>query len=149
MMKALDIQWTLVPFQGGGSAMQALLSGDADVTMGFPSTLAGQMASGDVRVLATAGAERIYEDVPTFAEVGVEGDVGFMHRVVMAPADTPAEVLTQLEEAFAALEVDKTFTRMMGRLGENVDIINGEAYQEMRVEHDGAYKVLVEQLTAQ
>lgn len=48
------------------------------VIMGFPSTLSSLLASGDVRVLATAGAERIYPDVPTFGEVGVEGDVGFM-----------------------------------------------------------------------
>lgn len=149
MMKALDIQWNLVPFQGGGPAMQALLSGDADVTMGFPSTLASQVSSGAVRVLATAGAERIYDDVPTFGEIGVEGDVGFMHRVVLAPAGTPDDVITKLEGAFQALKDDKTFTRMMGRLGENVDIINGDAYQAMRDEQDGAYKVLVDKLTSQ
>ena len=149
MMKALDIQWNLVPFQGGGPAMQALLSGDADVTMGFPSTLAAQVDSGAVRVLATAGAERIYDDVPTFAEVGVEGDVGFMHRVVLAPAGTPDDVIVKLQDAFAALKDDKTFTRMMGRLGENVDIIDGAAYQVMRDEQNAAYKVLVEKLTSQ
>ena len=149
IMKALDIQWNLVPFQGGGPAMQALLSGDADVTMGFPSTLASQVQSGAVRVLATAGAERIYEDVPTLAEVGVEGDVGFMHRVVLAPAGTPEPVLAKLEESFKALGEDRTFTRMMGRLGENVDIIGGDEYEAMRQEQNGAYKVLVEQLTSQ
>lgn len=149
IMKALDIQWNLVPFQGGGPAMQALLSGDADVTMGFPSTLASQVQSGAVRVLATAGAERIYEDVPTLAEVGVEGDVGFMHRVVLAPAGTPEPVLAKLEASFKALGEDRTFTRMMGRLGENVDIIGGDEYEAMRQEQNGAYKVLVEQLTSQ
>ena len=149
IMKALDIQWNLVPFQGGGPAMQALLSGDADVTMGFPSTLASQVQSGAVRVLATAGAERIYDDVPTLAEVGVEGDVGFMHRVVLAPAGTPEPVLAKLEESFKALGEDRTFTRMMGRLGENVDIIGGDEYEAMRQEQNGAYKVLVEQLTSQ
>ena len=149
IMKALDIQWNFVPFQGGGPAMQALLSGDADVTMGFPSTLASQVQSGAVRVLATAGAERIYDDVPTLAEVGVEGDVGFMHRVVLAPAGTPEPVLAKLEESFKALGEDRTFTRMMGRLGENVDIIGGDEYEAMRQEQNGAYKVLVEQLTSQ
>lgn len=149
MMKALDIQWNLVPYQGGGPAMQALLSGDADVTMGFPSTLASQVDSGAVRVLATAGAERIYDDVPTFAEVGVEGDVGFMHRVVLAPAGTPDDVIAKLQASFDALKGDKTFTRMMGRLGENVDIIDGAAYQAMRDEQDVAYKALVEKLTSQ
>lgn len=149
MMKALDISWNLVPFQGGGPAMQALLSGDADVTMGFPSTLAAQVSSGAVRVLATAGAERIYDDVPTFAEIGVMGDVGFMHRVVLAPAGTPDDVLGTLKDAFAALKEDKTFTRMMGRLGETIDIIDGPAYEAMRVEQNVAYKDLVEKLTSQ
>lgn len=149
MMKALDIQWNLVPYQGGGPAMQALLSGDADVTMGFPSTLAAQVSSGAVRVLATAGEERIYDDVPTFGEIGVEGDVGFMHRVVLAPAGTPDAVLAKLTDAFMALKDDKTFNRMMGRLGETIDIIDGPTYEVMRKEQSIAYKKLVEELTSQ
>ncbi|MDV7143893.1 tripartite tricarboxylate transporter substrate binding protein [Tropicimonas sp. TH_r6] len=149
MMKALDMQWNLVPYQGGGPALQALLSGDADVTMGFPSSLAAHVEAGKVRILATAGAERLYDDVPTFAEVGVEGDVGFMHRVVLAPAGTPEDVLATLGEAFKTLGEDKTFTRMMGRLGENIDIIGTEEYDAMRMEQSEAYKALVADLTGQ
>ncbi len=149
MMKALDMSWNLVPYQGGGPALQALLSGDADVTMGFPSSLASHVEAGKVRILATAGAERIYDDVPTFAEVGVEGDVGFMHRVVLAPADTPADVLETLAAAFNELGGDKTFNRMMGRLGENIDIITGDDYDAMRKEQSVAYKDLVDALTSQ
>lgn len=148
MMQELDISWNLVPYQGGGPAFQALLSGDADVTMAFPSTLASHIDAGTVRVLATAGPERIYDDVPTFAEVGVEGDIGFMHRVVLAPAGTPDDVLATLREAFVALGEDRTFTRMMGRLGENIDIIT-EEYEGMRLEQSAAYETLVEELTSQ
>lgn len=147
IMKARDAMFNLVPYQGGGPAMQALLSGDADVTMGFPSTLAPLVADGTVRVLATAGAERIYDDVPTFAEVGVEGDVGFMHRVFLAPAGTPDDAIAKLEEAFDALQGDKTFQRMMGRLGENVDLLTGDEYQAIRNEQDTNYKALVESIT--
>ncbi|WP_420328869.1 Bug family tripartite tricarboxylate transporter substrate binding protein [Mameliella sp.] len=149
MMQALDMQWNLVPYPGGGPALQALLSGDADVTMGFPSSLSSHLDAGTVRVLATAGEERIYEGVPTFAEVGVEGDVGFMHRVVLAPKGTPEEALTKLSEAFKKLEEDSTFTRMMGRLGENINIISGDEYDEMRAEQSKAYEVLVDELTSQ
>lgn len=149
IMKALDIQWNLVPYQGGGPALQALLSGDADVTMGFPSAIGPHVEAGTLRVLATAGEERIYDDVPTLAEVGVEGDVGFMHRIVLAPAGTPDEVVDTLVDAFKKLEEDKTFTRMMGRLGENIDIIDGETYEAMRDEQSVAYKELVESLTSQ
>ena len=77
IMKAKDVTFNLVPYQGGGPAFQALLSGDADVTMGFPSTLGSQLAAGKIRLLATAGSERMVEGVPTFAELGIGGDVGF------------------------------------------------------------------------
>lgn len=147
IMQARDIAFNLVPYKGGGPAMQALLSGDADVTMGFPSTLSSQIDSGAIRVLATAGAERMFDDVPTFAEVGIEGDVGFMHRVLVAPKGTPDDVVAKLTEAFAALIEDKTFKRMMGRLNETIDLMDGPAYQEMRERQAVAYKELVESLT--
>ena len=147
IMKATDSVFNLVPFQGGGPAMQALLSGDADVTMGFPSTLSSLVTSGKVKVLATAGDARIYDDVPSFAELGIGGDVGFMHRVVLAPAGTPQDVLDKLGEAFTALQDDKTYNRMMGRLGENTDYIGGDKYQMMRVDQNGAYKELVADIT--
>ena len=48
-----------------------------------------------------------------------------------------------------ALEEDKTFTRMMGRLGENIEIIGTSEYDAMRAEQSEAYKVLVDELTGQ
>jgi len=147
MMKSRDVSFNLVPYQGGGPAMQALLSGDADVTMGFPSTIGSLLDADKIRVLATAGPERIYDDVPTFAEAGVEGDIGFMHRVVLAPAGTPDDVVKKLEAAFTALQEDRSYTRLMGRLGENTELLLGDDYQKMRDEQDVAYKTLVESLT--
>lgn len=144
MMKSRDIQLNLVPYQGGGPAMQALLSGDADVTMGFPSVIGPLLDSGKVRVLATSGPERIYEDIPTFTESGVEGDIGFMHRVVLAPAGTPDDVVKKLEAAFTALQEDKTYVRLMGRLGENVDLMLGEEYEALRTQQSEDYKALVD-----
>ncbi|RMD95748.1 MAG: tripartite tricarboxylate transporter substrate binding protein [Alphaproteobacteria bacterium] len=147
IMKAMGVQFNLVPYQGGGPAMQALLSGDADVTMGFPSTLTAQVQAGKIRILATAGKERMFPDVPSFEELGIGGDVGFMHRVVMAPAGTPQCVLDKLDAAFKALVEDKTFKRMMGRLNETIDLLDGPTYQKMREEQAVAYKALVESLT--
>lgn len=149
IMSALGMNWNLVPYKGGGPALQALLSGDADVTMGFPSSIESHVKAGTLRVLATAGTERMFDDVPTFGEVGVEGDVGFMHRVVLAPSDTPADVLETLGTAFRALEDDKTFQRMMSRLGESIEIIGPDVYEGMRADQSEAYKGLVKALTSQ
>lgn len=147
IMKARDVFFNMVPYQGGGPAMQAVLSGDADVTLGFPSTIGALLKAGDIRVLATAGADRIYPEVPTFGEVGVEGDIGFMHRVVLAPAGTPDDVLAKLEAAFSALLEDKTYKKMMSRLGENVDFMSGKDYQKMRETQYDVYKQLVADIT--
>jgi len=147
MMKSRDIDLNLVPYQGGGPAMQALLAGDADVSMGFPSVIGPLLDSGKIRVLATSGPERIYDGIPTFTEAGIEGDVGFMHRVVLAPAGTPDDVVKKLEAAFTALQDDKTYTRLMGRLGENTDLLLGEDYQAMRVQQSENYKTLVDAIT--
>ncbi len=149
IMKAKDVRFGLVPYKGGGPAMQALLSGDADVTMGFPATLSDLIDAGKVRVLATAGKERMIDDVPTFEEIGISGDAGFMHRVVLAPAGTPQAVLDKLGEAFTALQEDKTYNRLMGRLGENTDYLDGPSYQKMREAQATAYKELVDDITSQ
>lgn len=147
LMQANGFELNLVPYKGGGPAMQALLSGDVDITMGFPSTLAGQLSAGKVKVLATAGSERIYDDVPSFSELGVGGDVGFMHRVVLAPKGIPEDRLTMLRDAFAKLNDDKTYQKMMGRLGENIDFLPGGDYDKMRAEQKEAYKELVKGIT--
>ena len=147
VMKETGAVFNLVPYKGGGPAMQALLSGDAEVTMGFPSVLGPLVESGKVRVLATAGPERIYDDVPTFGETGIQGDIGFMHRVVLAPAGTPPEVIEKLEGSFSALLEDTSFQRLMGRLGENTDLMLGADYQVLRDEQSEAYKALVESIT--
>ena len=147
IMKETEAFFNMVPFQGGGPAMQALLAGDADVTMGFPSALGGLLEAGRIRILASAGPERIYDDVPTFAEAGMEGDIGFMHRVVLAPKGTPDDVIAKLEEAFTALKEDRSYGRLMGRLGENTDLLLGDDYQKLRDEQDVAYKALVESIT--
>lgn len=147
LMQANGFELNLVPYKGGGPAMQALLSGDVDITMGFPSTLAGQLSAGKVKVLATAGSERIYDDVPSFSELGVGGDVGFMHRVVLAPKGIPEDRLNMLRDAFSKLNDDKTYMRMMDRLGENIDYMSGDAYDEMRAEQKNAYEELVKSIT--
>lgn len=147
LMQANEFELNLVPYKGGGPAMQALLSGDVDITMGFPSTLSGQLDSGAVRVLATAGEERIYPEVPSFSELGVGGDVGFMHRVVLAPKGIPEDRLTMLRDAFGKLNGDKTYKRMMSRMGENIDYMSGADYDNARAEQKEAYKSLVKMIT--
>ena len=148
IMKAKGISFNMIPHKGGGPALQALLKGDADITMGFPATLTNLIESGEVRLLATAGSERMAADVPTFDELGVGADAGYMHRIVVAPAGTPPDVVQKLRDAFQALQEDKTYVRLMGRLGENRAFLDGPDYQKLRKAQADEYKALVEDITS-
>lgn len=147
LMLLNDIKLNMVPFQGGGPALQALLAGDVDVSLGFPSTIGPLILSGQVRVLATAGSDRIYKDVPSLKELGLEGDVGMMHRILMAPRGIPADRLATLRAAFEKLQKDKTFNRMLKRMGENSLYMPGEEYEKLRPVQDAFFKKLVGSLT--
>lgn len=146
ILKEAGVDATLVPFKGGGPAMKALLAGDSDFTLAFPSVVGSQ--GDNIRVLASGGEERMFDDVPTLKELGYSAGTGLMHRVVMAPRGISEEHLKVLAEAFEKLNEDKTYKKLMGRLGENTELMSGKDYEAIRAEQSVDYKKLVESLTS-
>ncbi|GGK35638.1 hypothetical protein GCM10011322_23160 [Salinarimonas ramus] len=142
LMQAVEVQPTLIPYQGGGPVIQALLAGDIDFTFAFPSVLSGQ----DLRPLLAVGETSPVEGVPTTDELGY-GDVseiGIMHRVVLAPAGVPEDRLAVLRDAFSKLDEDPTYQTLMERLGENTDLMGGAEYDEVRGRQAERYRALVD-----
>jgi tripartite-type tricarboxylate transporter receptor subunit TctC len=145
LLSEAGVQATLVPHKGGGPAMKALMAGDVDFTMAFPSVVGGL---GDkLRVLASLGETTLYKGVPTLKELGYTPTVGLMNRVVMAPKGVPADRIKKIQDAFVALQGDKTYKKMMGRLGENTELMMGGDYESVRMEQSKNYKALVESIT--
>lgn len=145
LLQEAGVKMTLVPHKGGGPSMKALLAGDVDFTLAFPSVIGAQ---GDtLRVLATGGDERLYKDVPTLKELGYSSDVGVMHRIIMAPKGVPAERLAKLRAAFAEMQKDKTYKRLIGRIGENMGYMDGPDYEKIRPTQSDNYKKLVSEIT--
>jgi len=146
LLAEAGVDATFIAHKGGGPAMQAVLAGDADFTIAFPSVIEAQ---GDkVRALAIAGEKSMLPGVPTFKELGfkVEGGLGEMSRVVLAPRGIPEERKKKLEEAFAKLNSDKTYQNLMKRIGENTDYMSGQQYEKVRAEQKAEYQKLVEKL---
>jgi tripartite-type tricarboxylate transporter receptor subunit TctC len=143
LLQQAGVSASLTPYQGGGPALQALLAGDVDFTLAFPSVIEGQ---GDaLRVLASAGEERLDPDVPTLRDLGYEEDIGVMHRIVLAPRGTPDDVLQTLRDAFAQLPENETYLNLMERLGEDPSTyMDGAAYEERRPQQSEAFQQLIE-----
>lgn len=147
IMKQFGIVFNLTPYPGGGPAMKALLSDDADMTTGFPITIQ-TVGSGVYPLACGAPNAAIPPDTPIYGKdiPGMEG-VGQMQRIVMAPTGVPEDRLAILRKAFQDLRDDKTFKRLMARLGEDTNVIDGPEYEKIRAEQAKNYKELVESLT--
>ena len=70
-----------------------------------------------------------------------------MQRVVLAPAGIPKDRLAKLRKGFAEMSKDKTYKKLLQKLGENDEFMDGSQYQAMRMEQDKAYAGLVKELT--
>jgi tripartite-type tricarboxylate transporter receptor subunit TctC len=88
-----------VVYKGGGDAIQALLSGTAQLSSGSLPPAAPHIKAGTMRCLAVTGEERWPDlpDVPTMVEAGYKDFVFATDTNLLAPAKTPPEIVKWLE----------------------------------------------------
>jgi tripartite-type tricarboxylate transporter receptor subunit TctC len=87
-----------VPFKGQGLALTALVSGEIDmIIMSLPAAL-GMVQAKKARPLAVLSPKRLpsVPDVPTTREAGVKDFEVAVWFGLLAPANTPAQVITRL-----------------------------------------------------
>src|SRR5262245_8543845 len=88
-----------VVYKGGGDAIQALLSGTAQLSSGSLPPAAPHIKAGTMRCLAVTGDARWPDlpDVPTMEESGYKDFVFATDTTLLAPAKTPPEIVKWLE----------------------------------------------------
>lgn len=93
-----------VGYRGAAPAVQAVISGEASMTVLPSSAVMGFIASGEVRALAVASPRRVAlaPEVPSFAEAGLPGVQVSEDLALLAPAGTPDAVLDRLGAGMAA-----------------------------------------------
>ena len=92
-----------IPYRGSGDAVQAVMAGQVLMTLADSGPMAGPLKGGKLRALALTAGERnpTFPDVPTMAEAGIpEMDISLWTGIV-APAGTPAGIVTLLQKAIA------------------------------------------------
>lgn len=109
-----------VPYRGAQAAYQDLLGGRVDLFFDLAPTARGHISGGNVKPLATSGAQRnpMHPDLPTLKESGVDLDLESWFGL-FAPARTPAPVLARLRSEVAKVvamtEVQQIFANAGGR----------------------------------
>jgi tripartite-type tricarboxylate transporter receptor subunit TctC len=116
MMAGIDI--VHVPYFGESQMVTDLLGGQLMTGIGGVSTSIGHFRAGKLRPLAVTTPARMTElpDVPTVAET-LPGFQASGWDGIVAPKDTPDEIIDKLADAISAVQADAKFQQRMSELG--------------------------------
>jgi tripartite-type tricarboxylate transporter receptor subunit TctC len=116
MMSITKTRMTHVPYKGSGLALIGLIGGQVDVlVMAAPAALE-QVKAGKARGLMIYSTERFppLPDVPSAKEEGVENYIVRLWYGILAPAGTPAPIISRLNgeivKAIQSPDVKKRFS---------------------------------------
>jgi len=124
-----------IPIKSGGAGIaQAVLTGDAHVTMVNAASSRGMIQGGKLKALATTSAQRLpeYPDVPTLAELGFQGVGSGLWGALYAHAATPRATLDALHKgvvaALNAEPVQTAFKKQMIKAVPNASLADAAAW---------------------
>jgi tripartite-type tricarboxylate transporter receptor subunit TctC len=108
-----------VPYNGGGPAVAAVVSGEVSVYFAPFATSLPHVRAGRLRALAVTTAERmpVTPELPTLAETGVRGYEFSNWYGLVVPAKAPAEVIATLNAAAASALKRADVRKSIGELG--------------------------------
>ena len=144
-----QIEVTEVPFQGNAEMTSALLGANVDaILVNASEDIISQVDSGDFRPLAITFEERVeyLSETPTLAELGYEElTLGNSLFALGAPAETPPEVLDELENTLEQALEDEEILEIIGEEYVPDEFVGAEELRERIEEFQTAYEPIVQQ----
>ncbi len=143
LMKEHGFTAHLVPYDGGGPSLLAILGGHADSNINPLPQMLPHIRSGKLRAIAVLSATRDSDlkDVPTLKEQGFNLEYSIW-RSVLAPKATPRPVIEKLAAAFKQMTEDKSFVALVKQLGDDVNYEGPDEFEKFwRAEYE-AHKEL-------
>ena len=146
--KQQGITWVSVPFRGDPDAINSLLGGNIHA-VATTTSWAPYVDSGDLRLLATWGAERAknWPSVPTLKESGVDIVVTAPYGLA-GPKGMDPKVVKILHDAFKKGMADPAFTATLARLNEDIFYLGTDAYRDFVFERLVEWKKMIQELGA-
>jgi len=143
IMKQTGITSKVVPHDGGGPALTAILGGHIDAMGGLLAHSLPHIKAGKLRLLAVLDYNRDpnLPDTPTAKEEGVDV-VYLMWRGVLAPRGTPRPVIEKLGAAFKKMVEDKSVIGMIKRFGDDIQFLGPDEFGKIWREEYETHKEL-------
>ena len=141
--KYADIKLTVVPFGGGGPALQAALGGHVSALFDNVGQQLRHIEQGSFKPLAVLTEERWPDlpNVPTAKELGYRIISGSARGYVL-PAGTPEEAIKVLEAAFDKSVKDPEFIEKAKTTGIPIVAMNSQEYSKYLQEREEDFKII-------
>lgn len=125
MQKALDVRFNIIPYKSNGLALNDLLAGQIDAVIDQVPASIGHIRAGRLRAIVVTTARRAGQlpDVPTLQETGVKNFAATTPIVLMAPAGTPPDLVTKLNDAVAGALSDPAVKEKLNDLGAETEAL--------------------------
>jgi tripartite-type tricarboxylate transporter receptor subunit TctC len=113
------VEMVHVPYRGVAPAFAALLGGQADMLAASPVEARPYVDSGKLKFLAVTGTQRAkgFADVPTITEALPKAAPVVTWNGVLAPADTPPEIVDALSREIMTAERSAEFRQRLDKIG--------------------------------
>jgi len=108
-----------VPYRGTGPSVTDLIAGQVQISFATYASVAQHMQAGKLRALGVAGQKRtsLMPNLPTFGDAGIKGYDASLWYSLLAPAKTPAAVVSKLNEAMVGALGDPAVARQLAQQG--------------------------------
>ena len=119
------IDWTHIPYKGGGPLMNDAVAGHVPLSIGSVFVTKPHIDNKRLRPLAVTTSTRTRElpDVPTVAESGYPGFNAPAWWAVLAPAKTPPEILKRMNEEINKALKNPEIAKKLSAQG--IDVVGG------------------------
>ncbi|SIO57130.1 Tripartite-type tricarboxylate transporter, receptor component TctC [Rhodovulum sp. ES.010] len=141
------LEYTYVPFDGGGTVAKNLIGNHIDSTVNNPAEQMGFYKAGKSRPIATFSEERLeaFPDVPTMRELG--HDLTYtMQRSFVGPADMPQEAVDFYTEMFRQVSETEEWQTYAADEALDAQLLTGDDLQEFLLQGRETHRKILDSM---
>lgn len=140
----VGVKFKHVPFQGGGPSITSIMGKHIETVMASAPEGIPQAEAKQLRILGILGEKRLpkFADVSTAKEQGIDFTLT-MWRGLLAPKDTPPELVKQIHDIFKKSMEDAEFKAKAAQLSVELRYMGTEDFAKFMASEDTRYMNLI------
>ena len=145
-LPASSVNYIAVP--GGGAALAAVLGGQLSAAVSGYAEFAGQVAAGQLRILAVSASSRVPGiDAPTLREAGIALDLANWRAIVAAPGLSSAEE-AELSRRMTMLATSAQWKELLSNNGWDDQFLAGAPFRQFLLAEQSRIEAVLRRLSA-